>query len=810
MTHRMPPPTDTLFAGQGAMAGRLRAADWSATPLGASQTWPQGLRVALRLVLTGQSAMWLAWGSALTFFGNDAVMPVIGANSNWSPGSPASSIWGHAWTTIAPHVESVIVTGDSIVDDNRLLYVTRNGITEETYHSLSYSPLAGNDGKVCGCLCVLTERTERIIAERRLASLAALARHLKPSHTEAEVVAAAIAARAESSPDLPFAVLLLYSETGEPLIAGTGGNLELDEQTVDRVLAFGRKSWQAISTNPTLLDNLLPHVVGKKPAERHDIPQRCLAIRLEGDRHGAAASAPLGVLVCGLSPHLPYDEKYTSYLSLFADQIGAALLRTIPSRSPPVTNIASVPRRDAPPSDDLTRSEEIFREMANHAPVMIWTTTPDGSYSFVNATWQEFTGQSNRQPLGQGWLEALHPEDRAAARDAFLASSSNRQPLQTEFRLRRSNGSYGWVLCSARPRFDDAGHFRGYIGSVIDISERRLAEDALRNNERFLNAVINSSAESIKVISTDGRLELINERGLRLLDIKDASPLIGSDWAMLWPPDYRDRLHAAMRTAIGGGIGRFTGFRPTMRGTPKWWDVLITPVRDFNGQVAKLVCASRDITEEKQHEDQVKLLIGEINHRAKNLLAVVQAVARQTVRDSSSQAYVERLGLRISGLAASHDLLVNNGWRGVDVSDLVQSQLSFVQEIGDRLSIKGPHIVLKPPAAQAIGMALHELATNAIAYGALSNDAGIVVVEWDVPVIDGRQYFRLTWREQGGPPTVSPVMHGFGHVVMVSMAEQALGGSAKLDFARGGLVWTLQAPAHRTITDPAQLFVDHS
>jgi PAS domain S-box-containing protein len=210
-------------------------------------------------------------------------------------------------------------------------------------------------------------------------------------------------------------------------------------------------------------------------------------------------------------------------------------------------------------------------------------------------------------------------------------------------------------------------------------------------------------------------------------------------------------------------------------------------------------CNIRDITERKRSEEHVKLLIAEVNHRAKNLLAVVQAVAQQTVKHGDPATFAARLSDRIRGLAAGQDLLVENQWMGVEVSDLVEAQLAHFKElIGTRVLLDGPPARLTPEAAQGIGMALHELATNAAKYGALSNSAGRVHIGWQV-MADAKSTFSMSWLEEGGPKVAPPSRKGFGQIVIGRMAEAAVQGVAQINYEERGFSWSLRAPIEGTL-----------
>jgi two-component sensor histidine kinase len=201
------------------------------------------------------------------------------------------------------------------------------------------------------------------------------------------------------------------------------------------------------------------------------------------------------------------------------------------------------------------------------------------------------------------------------------------------------------------------------------------------------------------------------------------------------------------------------------------------------------------VTDRKAYEDQILFLMHEVNHRAKNMLTLVQAVARQTAA-REPEDFIGRFNERIRALAANQDLLVRNEWRGVDVEELVRAQLAhFADLLESRIAVDGPRVRLNATAAQAIGLALHELATNAGKYGALSVDAGRVDVRWR---LDG-DIFAMSWTERNGPPVSRPERRGFGSTVVGSMAKLSVGGEVELNYAPSGLMWRLICPAANAV-----------
>jgi two-component sensor histidine kinase len=230
-------------------------------------------------------------------------------------------------------------------------------------------------------------------------------------------------------------------------------------------------------------------------------------------------------------------------------------------------------------------------------------------------------------------------------------------------------------------------------------------------------------------------------------------------------------------------------------GTIVWVRRTVSCVRRPDGSIDYFVSVVEDISARKRAEDQVHLLMREANHRVKNILGLVQAIVRQTAPDCF--AIVSE---RIQALSANQDLLVRNEWRGTDVEDLVRTQLAYLADFFEsRISVHGQRLHLNAIAAQAIGLALHELATNASKYGALSTAIGHVDIHWQV---DG-DLFAMNWIERDGPPVRPPMHRGFGTTVIESMAKLAANGEVRLNYAPSGLEWHLSCLAANTLELPS-------
>ena len=221
---------------------------------------------------------------------------------------------------------------------------------------------------------------------------------------------------------------------------------------------------------------------------------------------------------------------------------------------------------------------------------------------------------------------------------------------------------------------------------------------------------------------------------------------------------------------------------------------------------ASLVGTVQEITERKERQEREHLLMREINHRAKNMLSVVEAIAHQTATRAPKD-FIERFSERIQALSANQDLLIRNEWRGVEIENLVCAQLApFADLICSRIVMCGPKLRLNTASAQAIGLALHELTTNTGKYGALSTDTGRVDICWGT---DG-DTFTMRWTERDGPSVSAPQQRGFGTIVMETMAERSLNGKVELLYPPSGVTWRLICPAANALELVAQSVPERS
>jgi signal transduction histidine kinase len=307
------------------MAQLMRALDWSKTPLGNPERWPESLRTAVRIVLTSRFAMWMGWGRELSFLYNDAYASMtLGAKHPWALGRPAREVWAEIWPQLAPRVEHVLSTGIATWDERLLLFLQRSGFPEETYHTFSYSPLGGDDGTAEGMLCVVTEETERVIGERRLAQLHALGAQLSTANSTSEVLRGLAQALSRPNPDLPFTLTYTLGTQNERprRIAVTGMAADHPAAHDGEGGALEHAYWPfqlALRDGVTVIT--LPREISWPRGPWEQEPSQAVLVPMPS----RAAGAPPAVFIAGLNRFRPFDAGYRNFVTLFASQLAAAL-----------------------------------------------------------------------------------------------------------------------------------------------------------------------------------------------------------------------------------------------------------------------------------------------------------------------------------------------------------------------------------------------------------------------------------------------------------------------------------------------------
>ena len=313
-----------FLAGGGEMGERMRALDWSKTPFGPAEGWPQSLKTIVRVMLDSRYAMWMLWGPELTFFCNDAYLPTVGMKRDWVLGARSDKVWEEIWPDIGPRIQRVLEEGRATWDEGLPLFLDRFGFAEETYHTFSYSPIYDDDSRIAGMLCVVTEVTERVIGERRLRVLRDLAASPRAETTE-EACRRLVDVLADNPLDISFAALYLLDHSQEHLkLTHYFGNIP--EQRLPEQIGVASRSepWPIKAAIRSGTPQLVELPQGGRGSITAQLWPDCVGQSMVLPiRQGSPMS--IAVLIAGLSPRRPLDDGYRGFLDLIVRQFAAAI-----------------------------------------------------------------------------------------------------------------------------------------------------------------------------------------------------------------------------------------------------------------------------------------------------------------------------------------------------------------------------------------------------------------------------------------------------------------------------------------------------
>ena len=329
------------------------------------------------------------------------------------------------------------------------------------------------------------------------------------------------------------------------------------------------------------------------------------------------------------------------------------------------------------------------------------------------------------------------------------------------------------------------------MGSAFDMT----VHDSELDSTAWLAAIVESTDDAIISKDLNGIITSWNFGAERIFGYA-AHEIIGHPILELIPSDRLDEEDYILgKLRKGERIKQYDTVRKCKDGRLIHVSLTISPIRNQDNKIVGISKIARDITELKLAQETQSLLLRELNHRSKNLLAVADAIVRQTARSTPPKDFVERISRRLHALSVNQDLMIEYNWRGADISQIIQWQLaSVVDSYVGRVLLEGYPCIVTPRVAQALGLAIYELATNALKFGALSTPDGKVHVKWEVTDEEGERQFKLTWRELGGPPAIAPKKKGFGSAIIESMIARSVLGAAAVTYTPAGLIWELTAP----------------
>jgi PAS domain S-box-containing protein len=438
----------------------------------------------------------------------------------------------------------------------------------------------------------------------------------------------------------------------------------------------------------------------------------------------------------------------------------------------------------------LAASEAGLRALFDNVLDAIFVMDGHGRLTDVNPAACDLTGLPRDELLGRPLASLVPPGEAGRLAEAW-SSLQTGSPHRGEWTLRRKDGRTVPVEIGAGLLPD--GRLQV---TARDITERQRAEAALKESDLRLRRIIQSDAVGMVVFDAAGRLREANEAFLELVGQPRAALERGAlDLLALTPPEHR-HLAGALMAAAARAEGRRPFETELLRQDGERVGVLLGTAW-LGGEEGLCIGLVTDLSD-RRVADRRRLLLQELNHRVKNTLAMVQAIAHQTGRGAATlDGFLAAFRGRLAALSAAHDLLVVHGWQGVRLEDLLGRALKAHLAEAGRLRLSLPPLVLRPQAAQDVALAAHELATNATKHGALSVPGGHVTLEGR---IEGGELV-LVWREEGGPPVAVPSHRGFGTTLLTQAIRHQHRGRVTLDWRAQGLVCTIALPL-ATAADP--------
>lgn len=418
----------------------------------------------------------------------------------------------------------------------------------------------------------------------------------------------------------------------------------------------------------------------------------------------------------------------------------------------------------------------------NKAAVDLWGTRPDPGTTC--ASWQLYWPDGAQMPHDQCPMT--------------VALRENRPIRGVEALLEQPDGTRVPFLAYPSPVRDEAGALIGAVNVLVDISGRKRAEET----ELQLVSIVENSDDAIASKNLNGVVTSWN-RGAERLFGYTAEEIVGESITILLPEDRRDEEATILdRLRRGERVDHYETVRRRKDGTLVDISLTVSPIKNAAGRIIGASKIARDITERRRAEQKERLLAREVDHRAKNVLAVVQAIVRLTRADSAAE-YVERLSGRLAALARAHTLMSESRWVGTRLTRMIEEEFAAFRTGDDRrVRISGPELTVTTDVVQSLAMVLHELATNAAKYGALSAPAGRVGITWSW---DDDAHLVLQWTETGGPAVQEPRRRGFGTALIETTVGGQLGGTVSFDWATQGLVCRIRIPRRKLFDESPEI-----
>jgi PAS domain S-box-containing protein len=453
-------------------------------------------------------------------------------------------------------------------------------------------------------------------------------------------------------------------------------------------------------------------------------------------------------------------------------------------------------------AEALAENQQRLAATYEHAAIAISEVDANGRLLRVNETVCQILGYSREDLLQLTVFDVTHPDDRPADRNCFQDQVGGPDgAYEIEKRLICKDGRVIWASVVSSSVYDSEGRFLYGIRVMQEITARKRAEAMVRDSEQRLRQVIEALPAAVYTTDANGRITFFNQAAVEL---SGRVPQLDSDeWCVSWklydangrpiPHDQCPMAKALREDRLVRGeeliVERPDGTKASIIPFP-------TPLHDASGALIGAVNMLVDISERKQSEARQKVLIDELNHRVKNTLATVQSLAAQTLRGSGIAAELrDDFNARLFALSKTHDHISRAGWQSTDFKWIVEGIFApYHIHGGEQVKLSGPSISLPPNMALLLAMVLHELATNAAKYGALSREAGVLEINWVVVNADASRQITIEWHESGGPAVKKPQRHGFGSRLAERAITYELKGVSEITFDPAGVRCRFEIP----------------
>ncbi|WP_421912215.1 PAS domain-containing sensor histidine kinase [Mesorhizobium sp.] len=741
MLATQPTETDELafLAGGGELGCLVATFDWAATSIGSISTWPQSLKTSVSLILRSQVPIVMLWGEDGVMIYNDAYSVFAGGRHPQLLGSKVREGWPEV-ADFNDNVMKVCLAGGTLAYRDQELTLNRSGRPEQVWMNLDYSPVLDERGQPAGVIAIVVETTTKVAAERWQKSERDRQRQMF-----------------EQAPGFMA------------MMSGPHHVFELTNAAYMQLV--GHRDVIGMPVREAL-----PEVAGQGFFELLD------QVFTSGEAFvGYALKAELQ-----RTPGAPKEERFIDLIYQ-------------PVRNP-VGDIIGIFAQGVDVTDRLIaeqalrQSEAQFRTFAEAMPNHVWTASPQGLLDWFNPRVYEYSGTAPGELDGQAWAGIVHPDDIDSAARKWTEALSSGVFYETEFRLRRHDGAYRWHIARAVPIPDANGSIVQWIGTNTDIDDQKQVAQALHESER--------------------RLQLSqNAAGIAALELDIATGIVvGSEgfWD-LWGLTPRDSVHISVLENIvlpedrnvrstdetrrqGSAVPNVEyRIRRPDNGELRWLSRHIDFVHDETGKPLKMFGVMQDITDRREAQARQELLTHELEHRIKNILAMVAAIASQTLRNTDIATASATFNERLRALANAHDILNKTRWTSASMRQVIENTIAAFPVA--QISISGPALPINPKMALTLALAVNELGTNALKYGALSTPDGAVTIEWSLePSADGASLLIWRWRESGGPPVTPPTRKGFGRFLIERVFGTDFGGSVRIDYKTEGVECVLTAP----------------